>query len=412
MSVLADPIRLRILTELEKGTVSPSELAAITGVELDYVARAFRQLSAAGYAAIAEERRAHRGGASVERIYREVEGRVFARSGLVLPPAARQVASHPVLSEIFRLAANAVEAGAFDYEPGSVFIYDLKALEEDACAELTRLLDDLSRFLPEAEAEARERRAAGRSSGDLDIVVGMTALRAGRPPFLAPQSPELLIDAEKSRFISGNLDPLSLPGVSPEMTKGLTNRWRSRILMELAARPMSPSSFVEEIGGDLSYVARCFRELNEWGLVEVAELRKGGRRGGGVERIYRNVRSPHLDDAAWRILPRSLLRELLAGVLAGYAARAGEAILEESPESGEPRHLSCRRLVLDRPAWENVCSRLASIFELLPSLARESTHRNGGTVEGLVPLLVGLVSFRLPGAGREALALERLDAAA
>jgi DNA-binding transcriptional ArsR family regulator len=412
MSVLTDPVRLRILTELQKGTVSPSEFAAITGVELDYVARGFRQLSASGYAAIAEERRAHRGGASIERIYREVEGHVLARSGLVLPPAARQVASHPVLSELFRLATVSIEAGTFDREPGSVFIYDLKALEEDVRAELARLLDDLDRWLPEVEAEARERLATGSSSGDLDIVVGMTALRAARPPFLSPRSPELLIDAKKGGFFSGSLDPLSPPGVLPEMAKGLTNRWRSRILMELAVRPMSPSSFVEEIGGELSYVARCFRELNEWGLVEVAELRKGGRRGGGVERIYRNVRSPHLDDAAWRILPRSLLKEVLAGVLAGYAARAGEAILEGTAESAEPRHLSCHRLVLDRPAWEETCSRLAAIFELLPSFESESISRSGGSVEGLVPLLVGLASFRLPGVGGEAVSLQRLDAAA
>lgn len=412
MSVLADPVRLRILIELQKGPVSPSEFAASTGVELDYVSRCFRQLAAAGYAAIGEERRAHRGGASVERIYREVEGHVFARSGLAVPPSARQIASHPVLGELIRLANESNEAGLIDLEPGSVLLYDQKTLEKDAWAELTRHLDDLESRLPEIEAEASERLGSGGTPDDMDIVVGMTALRVPRPPFLSPHSPELLLDAEKGGFSDGELDPLALSGISPEMTKGLTNRWRSRILMELAVRPISPSKFVEEIGGELSYVARCFRELNEWGLVEVAEVRKGGRRRGGVERIYRRACSALLDDATWRILPRSLLQELTVGVLTGYMARAGEAIVAESPESISPRHLSCRRLSLDRQGWREIRSQLWAIFELLPGFEKESIGRNGGTVEGLVPVLVGLASFRLPGTGGEALSLERLDAAA
>lgn len=404
MSVLADPVRLRILIELQKGSLSPSEFAALTGVELDYVSRGFRQLSAAGYAAIAEERHAHRGGASVKRIYGEAKGSVFARSGLAFPPLASEVASHPVLGELFRLAAEVIERGSSFGEPGTVFIYDLKALEKDAWAELTRLLGALDRRLPEMEAETRERLALD-SSEDLSIVVGMTALRVPRHPFLSPLAPELLIDAERGAIHSGDLDPLSLPGTLPAMTKGLTNRWRSRILMELTVRPMSPSSFAGEIGGELSYIARCFRELEELGLVEVAEIRKGGRRGGGVERVYRNVRSPLLDDAAWQVLPHSLLQELGAGVLAGYMARAGEAIREEKLETVRPRHLSCRRLVLDRQAWDEIRSGFGGIFELLPSLERESISRNGGTVRGLDSVLVGLASIRLPDAGAKALAL-------
>jgi DNA-binding transcriptional ArsR family regulator len=397
MRVLADPVQLRIISELQKGNVSPSDFAATTGVDLGYISRSFRRLSDLGYAEVVEERRALRGGASVERLYQAVDRPRLAATPLELSSPAWPVASHPVLARLFRLATEALGAGTFDAEPDSVWAYDTKALEMDAWLELRRLLGDLDRRLPTLEAEARRRLLAGDSEPML-TAVGMTAFESPRPPFLSPQPPELLIQPERM-VRNENVSFLSQPTVAPEMAKGLSNRWRSRILMELAVRPMSPSRFAEEVGGESSYIARCFRELGEWGLIEVAEERKGGLRGGGVERIYRGARYPHFDDAAWQLLPHSLRRDVSASMLSNYMSRMGEAVAAGTLDSGGGGHLSCRLLVVDHQAWTAIRARIGEIFDRLPTLEEESVSRNGGAVDGLVPTLVGLVFFRLPGGG-------------
>src|ERR1700712_4205579 len=85
---------------------------------------------------------------------------------------------------------------------------------------------------------------------------------------------------------------------SARLARTLVNPWRARILVELNRRPMSLSQFVEEVGGSKSTISRHFRQLAEWGYIEVAEERKGGRRG-GLERIYRSLQRDHLDAEGW-----------------------------------------------------------------------------------------------------------------
>ena len=395
ITALADPVRLWILTELQLGDLSPSDFAAATGIDLGHASRCFRQLCDLGYAEIAEVRRAYRGGASVERVYRAPNRPLLTAGAVPFPAPARLAAAHPVLGRLFRFAVAAIETGTFSSEAESVFVYDKKALDAEAWAELARLLDELNRALPELEAEAGERIKAGDSEA-VDAAVGLATFETPHPPFLSPQPPELLIDAAELGRPSAATSDLSLPRIAPEMAKSLSNRWRSRILMELAVRPMSPSRFSEEIGGEASYIARCFRELGDWGLVEVDEERRGGRRGGGVERIYRNARYPHFDDESWRILPRSLLNDMAGAVLTTYMTRAGEAIEEGTLDKRGGRHLTCRRLVVDRRAWQSIRVQLGAVFEVLPEFEAESIQRNGGEAEGLIPAVVGLAFFRLP----------------
>jgi hypothetical protein len=86
-------------------------------------------------------------------------------------------------------------------------------------------------------------------------------------------------------------------GISARMARALADSWRVRILSELSVRPMSPSQFVEEVGGELTHVSRCFRQLAEWGFVEVIEERPGRRRGAAIEHVYRGIRRAHFDSA-------------------------------------------------------------------------------------------------------------------
>ena len=165
-----------------------------------------------------------------------------------------------------------------------------------------------------------------------------------------------------------------LTALSPEVANAMANRWRARILLELLARPMSPSQFVARVGGDPSYVARCFRELAEWGLIDLIETRTGGRRRGGVERVY-NAQGFHFLVPAWEAMPQFMRIEISNCVLSGYVDRLDEAI--EACRLGresEP-HLAWRPARFDRIAWSEANSELSRTLEWVPRLERESLER-------------------------------------
>jgi hypothetical protein len=159
---------------------------------------------------------------------------------------------------------------------------------------------------------------------------------------------------------------------------------------------MSPSQFVEEIGGSMTHVARCFRELAQWDLLEVIEERNGGRRGGGVERIYRSTRRPYFDGPSWKALPRVVRDEISLTFLANYFERVAEAVKAGTFDADTDRHLSWKPVVIDREAWQTIGASLEEILALLPELEKLSLKRIDN-LEELIPTTVGLAAFRSPG---------------
>jgi DNA-binding transcriptional ArsR family regulator len=184
----------------------------------------------------------------------------------------------------------------------------------------------------------------------------------------------------------------------PAMAKALSNNWRCRILMELTHRPLSPSQFVEEIGGSMTHISRCFRELADLGLVEIFEERKGGRRGGGVERVYRCLRRPYFDTATWETLPLLVREEMSQSFLNSYVNRVVEAVEANTFDAESDRHFSWKPVLLDRTAWNEIGARLDGILGSLPDLERESVARIS-KIEDLIPTIVGLACFRSPAQG-------------
>ena len=166
--------------------------------------------------------------------------------------------------------------------------------------------------------------------------------------------------------------------------------------MELNARPLSPSQFIEEVGGSPSHISRCFRQLAEWGYIEVIEERPGGRRGGGVELVYRNIQRAYFDTQAWSELPLLLRSEFSNSILGSYLARISEAIHAGTFDTETDRHLSWIPVTLHRSAWQEVSKRLDELLDWLPALQTESLARHEGPPETLIPTTVGLASFRSP----------------
>jgi DNA-binding transcriptional ArsR family regulator len=184
--------------------------------------------------------------------------------------------------------------------------------------------------------------------------------------------------------------------ISVKLAKALANPLRSRILMELSARPMSPSQFAQDVGGELSAVARAFRQLAGWGYIEIAAERRGGRRRGGVEHVYRTARPAHLDTPTWETLPKVFRDDFSQNILASYLARISEALEADTFDAETDRHLSWDSVLLDREAFVRLTDRLDEVLASLPLLAAESAERLERSGEAPIPTTVGLAAFRSP----------------
>lgn len=182
------------------------------------------------------------------------------------------------------------------------------------------------------------------------------------------------------------------------LARTLGNPWRARILGELTLRPMSLSQFIEEVGGEKSTISRHFRQLAEWGYIEVAEERSGGRRG-GVERIYRSIQRDHLDAETWPMLSLREREERSGNMIAFYLRRITEAVEAGTFDAEVDRHFSWDALTLDRAAWELLGERLDEVLTSLPEVQAEAAQRMKESGEKPIPATIGLAAFRSPTSG-------------
>lgn len=383
---LADPWRSRILIEITVRPLSPSRFVEEVGGELTHIARCFRQLAEWGFIEIVEERPGRRRGAAIEHVYRAIRRAYFdSYTWGSIPRAGRDAVTHSVLASYQRRIADAVEAGTFDQEVTRHLSWDVVALDPIAWRQLGNRLDGILGSLSELEQEAAAR-FAGEGGELLSATVGLTAFRS-------PGFPSLMLQGAPRE---GPADDQAAPSVlGPKLAKALSNRWRCKVLMEVSVRPMSSSQFVEEIGGSMTHISRCFRDLASWGYLELLEERKGGRHGGGIEKIYRSNRRLFFDTHTWNGLPQIVREEMSQWVLRGYFDRVTEALEAGTFDAEIDRHLSWKPVIFDRPAWTRITETLDEILAWLPELENQSRERTDD-VEGLIPTTVGLAAFRSP----------------
>ncbi|HEX5988670.1 MAG TPA: hypothetical protein VFY75_00465 [Solirubrobacterales bacterium] len=392
---LADPWRFRILIEVTVRPLSPSRFVEEVGGELTHISRCFRQLADWGYLEIVEKRPGRRRGAAIEHVYRAIQRAYFdTPTWKNVPLSGRNAVSRSILGSYQQRVREAVEAGTFDGELDRHLSWDTVALDCQAWEQLGEELDAVLDSLSQLELEATKRLAAGEGE-QIPTTVGLTAFRT-------PDRPSEMLRGVRRH--DGPLTAIELngdDGIEPKLAKALSNRWRCRILMEVSIRPMSPSQFIEEVGGSMTHVSRCFRDLAKWGFVEIVEERKGGRRGGGIERIYRSTLRAYFDTETWVGLPQIIREEISQFFLDGYFDRISEAFEAGTIDAELDRHLSWKPIVIDRPAWTQIGESLNGVLDRLPALEAESTERIDD-VEDLIPTTVGLASFRSPPASGKA----------
>jgi hypothetical protein len=386
---LADPWRIRILVEVTVRPLSPSRFVDEIGGELTHISRCFRQLAQWGYIEVVEERPGRRRGAAIEHVYRAIRRAHFDTCAWEsIPRSERDAVSRSILDSYQQHIGEALEAGVFDLEVDRHLSWDAVALDRAAWEELEERLDMILDSLSEHEIEAAKRLTAANGE-QIPTTVGLAAFRS-------PGSPSLMLQGTSRRQGPADAtEPGASYAIGPKLAKALSNRWRCKILMEVSVRPLSPSQFVEEMGGSMTHISRCFRDLARWGYLEVLEERKGGRRGGGIERIYRSTLRPYFDTPTWEALPQIVREEMSHWFLHTYFDRVTEAIEAGTFDAEIDRHLSWKPVVIDRIAWTEIVQVLDETLIWLPDLETESLERTQN-VESLIPTTIGLASFRSP----------------
>lgn len=386
--------------ELSVRPLSPSQFVDLVGGDLSAISRCFRQLAKWDYIEVAETRTGGRRRGGIEHVYRRIHRALFDASVWEgLPRAYRDECSGSTLESYIARISEAIAARTFDDELDRHLSWDGVDLDRIAWTELVAQLDETLYRLPDLAAEAAIRMA---ETGEEPIptTVGLAAFRS--PVAIGVHTPR--VKGEPSE------PPVATPFViSAKMAKAVANQWRSRILMELRVRPLSPTQFVKEIGGGRRHIARCFGQLAEWGYIEVVETRSGGQRRGGKEKFYRLKQRAHFDTPTWENLPRFLRDECSSSFLHSYFARVSEAIEAGTFDAEVDRHLSWDGVALDRIAWTELGTQMDKTLYWLPDLEREAAQRMAETGESPIPTTVGLAVFRSPRASEIASQARRED---
>jgi DNA-binding transcriptional ArsR family regulator len=184
--------------------------------------------------------------------------------------------------------------------------------------------------------------------------------------------------------------------ISPELARALSNPLRARILIELNLRDLSPSRFVEEVGGEITAVSREFRKLRDWGFAEVVGLRreKKGRR--APERVYRALVRTFFDAPGWEALPQFVREDLTANSTVFYYTRIRESIGTGNFDGEEDRHFSWTAPSVDREGWREIQERLDEVLDFVGEVEERSAERMKESAEAPIPMTVGLAGFRSP----------------
>ncbi|MDX6633910.1 MAG: hypothetical protein QOF06_113 [Solirubrobacterales bacterium] len=388
--VFADPIRLKIVTELFRREMSSSQFfEAFGGGTPARLNRHFKRLAEYGWLRLVKEERGGRRRGAVEHFYRAPELAIIEDElWEQLPASLRAEFSWRTFEQFSERVKDALEAGTFDAKPERHLTWTPLVLDERGRTEILDLAMALFRSLLEEQADARIRLA---SSGE-DPIEATVAIAAFDSPRLQRNRSGLILP----RPPKTSSVPLSHFPV--RLAKVLSNPLSLKIVKELNLREMSASSFYEEFGGAarLSDVNRRFKVLAEDGwLVKVRE-ETGGRRRGATEHFYRALGPATFETDTWSEVPEAIRATFSWRVFEQLAEQVREAMDAGSFDARPGRHHTWMPLILDEVGWRQVIAAVDAAFHDLEPLQAASKQRLANTGEEPIIATVYLAAFESP----------------
>jgi hypothetical protein len=177
----------------------------------------------------------------------------------------------------------------------------------------------------------------------------------------------------------------------------LAHPLRVRILALANERDVSPVEFCREgfapENMDVSHVAYHFRELAEYGCLTVIEENK---RRGSIEHVYRGIGRAYFSDADWTSLTQEERVRISKTVVQGLFARADEAMMADTFDAREDRHLSWIAMHLDEQGWKELATTLAAAFGEVEQIRNDAEGRLAASGQRPIPSTCAILGFESP----------------
>jgi hypothetical protein len=174
---------------------------------------------------------------------------------------------------------------------------------------------------------------------------------------------------------------------------------RVRVLEILNERDMSPIEFCREgfapDNMDVSHVAYHFRELAEYGCLTVIEENK---RRGSVEHVYRGIGRAYFSDRDWSDVSPEDRARITKTVFQGLLARVESAVMAETFDRREDRHMSWIAMKLDEHGWREMATTLGAAFSEVEQIRTDAEGRLARSGETPIPTTCAILGFESPSA--------------
>jgi DNA-binding transcriptional ArsR family regulator len=177
----------------------------------------------------------------------------------------------------------------------------------------------------------------------------------------------------------------------------LSHPLRVRILEVLNQRDMSPVEFCRDgfapEGIEVSHIAYHFRELAEYGALEVLERHP---RRGSVEHVYRGLGRAYFSDLQWNELDRDERVRLSKTMVQGLIARIEGALMSDTFDSRVNRHLTWIAMRLDEQGWSEMTTALTAAFGEVEQIRADAEARLDRDGEEGIHATCGILGFPSP----------------
>ena len=393
--VFADPLRLKIVTELYMREMSPKQFfEEFGGGSISRVDRHFKTLVEHGWLRLVREETGGRRRGGVEHFYRATELAVFDLDTWSRLPYSIKVAfSWRIFEQLAERVSAAIAADTFDARPDRHLSWTPIHLDRLGWERVIAALDALFESFFETQADAKLRIAR---SGE-EPILATVALTGFESPARLQGSDEKQGRAASPLFVdpAKSLDsPMPLP---VRLAKVFADALGLKVVTELNLREMSPKQFFEEFGGgSLSAVSRHFNKLVKCGWLTLVRTERGGMRRGAIEHFYRATGPAIFDLQSWSNVPASTRVTFSWRIFKQFAEQVREAMLGGTFDDRHDRHFTWSLLLLDQLGWEQVIAAVEALFALIFEERESVKLRLAETGEEPIRMTVGLAAFESP----------------
>ncbi len=394
--VFADPLRLKIVTELYMREMSPTQFyEELGGGSASRVARHFKKLAEYDWLKLVRQETGGRRRGGVEHFYRATELAIFdLETWSSLPDSIKEALSWRTFEQLVERVKEAISAGTFDARFDRHLSWTPVLLDQLGWESVIDAVEAQFSSLFDEQNSAKLRIA---QSGEEPILatVAMAAF----------ESPMGLLGRDGWRNHSGlapralNLTEIVDPPMpfSVRLAKVFADPLNLKIMTELNMREMSPTQFNDEFGGgSVASLNRRFKRLAGIGWLKMVGEKTGARRRGATEHFYRAIGPAVFDNRSWAEVPDVVKTTFSWRTFEQLAERVKEAMAARTFDAHPERHLSWSLLLLDQLGWERATTGVDSLLETL--FEEENRAKARITQSGEEPILatVALAAFESP----------------